>query len=112
MKLIPGKLGNRAWVDDAEAEKAVRSLFGAAESYKPRKLLTAPQVLAKAKPQIKEMSTIRKVQLGLVDAETAAKSKTKCLIHRPEGSPKLVSIEDKTEAMTFTSAEDDFDVED
>lgn len=111
MKLIPGKLGNRTWEDEEEAEKVVRSLFGAAESYKPRKLLTAPQVLAKAKPQIKEMSTIRKIQLGLVDAETAAKSKTKCLIHRPEGSPKLVPIDDPTEAMVFTAVQDDFDVE-
>lgn len=107
MKLIPGKLGNRAWVDPAEAEKVVRSIFGAAESYKPRQLLTAPQVLAKAKPQFDELSTKRKIQLGLMD-ET---EKTKCLIHRPEGKPKLVSVDDPTEALDFRPTADEFDIE-
>jgi hypothetical protein len=111
VKLVPGKLGNRTWEDEADAEKVVRSMFGAAEAYKPRKLLTAPQVLAKAKPQMGELSTIRKIQLGLADEATAAKSRTKCLIHRPEGKPLLVPKDDPTEGLIFTAPEDDFDVE-
>lgn len=112
MKLIKGKLGNRAWRDEKEAEKAVRSIFSAAESYKPRKLLTAPQVLAKVKPMLGELSTIAKLKLGLVDEKTATKSKTECLIHRPEGKPKLVSIDDPAEALTYTNPVEDFEIED
>lgn len=111
VKLIPGSLGNRTWVDEKEAETFVRGLFGAAESYKPRKLLTAPQVLAKAKEQMGEMSTIAKLKLGLTDKKTAEKSKTKCLIHRPEGKPKLVPIDHEAEALVFTSPADDFEDE-
>lgn len=111
MKLIPGKPGNRTWVDEKEAERLVRGLFGAAESYKPRKLLTAPQVLAKAKGQLGELSTIAKLKLGLADKKTAAKSKTECLIHRPEGKPKLVSVDDPAEALNFAAPADEFDIE-
>jgi len=111
MKLIPGKLGNRAWVDEKNAETFVRGLFGAAESYKPRKLLTAPQVLAKAKGQLGELSTIAKLKLGLADEKTAAKSKTECLIHRPEGKPKLVPVDDEGEAIQYNSPSDDFEDE-
>ena len=111
MKLIEGKLGNRAWVDEKNAETFVRGIFGAAESYKPRKLLTAPQVLAKAKGHIEELSTIAKLKLGLTDKKTAAKSKTECLIHRPDGKPKLVSIDDPAEGLNYTSPADDFEDE-
>lgn len=111
MKLVPGKLGNRAWIDEKDAETFVRGIFGAAESYKPRKLLTAPQVLAKAKGHIKELSTIAKLKLGLTDKKTADKSKTGCLIHRPDGKPKLVSIDDPAEAVSYTALADDFEIE-
>ena len=112
MKLIKGKLGNRVWRDEKEAEKVVRNIFSAADSYKPRKLLTAPQVLAKVKPMLAELSTIAKLRLGLTDEATAARSKTECLIHRPEGQPKLVSADDKAEALIFTTLADNFDIED
>lgn len=111
MKLIPGTLGNRTWVDEKNAETFVRGLFGAAESYKPRKLLTAPQVLAKAKGQLGELSTIAKLKLGLEDPEKAAKSKTECLIHRPEGKPKLVPVDAEGEAIQYNSPADDFEDE-
>lgn len=111
MKLIEGKLGNRAWVDEKTAETFVRGIFGAAESYKPRKLLTAPQVLAKAKGHIEELSTIAKLKLGLTDKKTADKSKTECLIHRPEGKPKLVSVDNPAEGLNYTTPADDFEDE-
>lgn len=111
VKLISGGPGNRCWADPVEAEKVVKAVLGTAEAYKPRQLLSAPQVLTKIKPKVKELSTIRKVQLGLADAETMAKSKTQCLIHRPEGAPKLVPVDHPGEALTFTQVEDDFEVE-
>lgn len=107
MKLVAGNPGNRAWVDTEAAEKLLRSLFGAGESYKPRVLLTAPQAIAKAKNKVGEMSTMQKIKLGFAE-ET---EKTKCFIHRPEGKPKLVPADAPGEALNFCPVEDDFEDE-
>lgn len=111
MKLVEGKQGNRAWVDERAAETFLRGLLGAKDAFHAPKLISAPQALAKTKPMIKEMSTISKLKLGLVDAETAAKSKTQSLIHRPEGKPLLVPVSDNREALDFNPVENDFDNE-
>ena len=108
MKLVAGKLGNRIWVDPKAAETFVRGMLGVEESYKPRQLITAPQALAKAKAIKGELSTIAKLKLGLVVDD---KAKTKSIIHRPDGNPKLVSIEDTADALNFTTPADDFDIE-
>lgn len=111
MKLVEGKQGNRTWVDEKAAETFIRNLLGTKEAYHPAKPLSAPQTLAKAKPMLSEMTTISKLKLGLADAETAAKAKTECLIHRPEGKPLLVPVSDKREALDFKPVGDEFDDE-
>jgi len=108
MKLVAGRLGNRTWVDDKAAETFVRGILGVADAYQPRKLISASQAVAKAKGIIGDLSTVAKLKLGLVEDEN---TKTKSLIHRPAGSPKLVSVDDKGEALTFNAA-DDFDTVD
>lgn len=111
MKLVTGKLGNRAWVDEESAETFIRGMLGVSEAYKPRQLITAPQALSKAKGMKGELSTISLLKLGMADAQTTEKAKTECLIHRPEGKPKLVSIDDPAEALDFSPVEDDFNIE-
>ncbi len=111
MKVVAGKLGNRTWIDAKAAETAIRSLLGATDSYKPRSFITAPQALGKLKLIKGEMSTISLVKFGLADAKTAEASKTECLIHRPEGKPKLVPMDDKAEALIFRDVAEEFEIE-
>ena len=111
MKLVGGKLGNRKWVDEKAAETFLKGQLSVEERYAPRKVITAPQALAKLKGKAEDLSTIAKAKLGLLDDEAAKKSKTQCLIHRAEGSPTLVHIDDKREALDFSPVEDDFSEE-
>lgn len=109
MKLVGGKLGNRTWADEEAAETFLKTHLSADQRYAPRKLITAPQALTKLKGHTEDMSTIAKVKLGLADEETMKKSKTQCLIHRPEGKPILVPVEDERPALEFKTADDDFE---
>ena len=95
-KLIACGLGNRKWSDETDAEKLLKPKLGVDETFVPRKLISAPQALEKLKPHMAEMST-------------RFKNRLEQLIVRPEGKPKLVSIDNDKPALAFTTAEDDFD---
>lgn len=111
LKLVRGPKAPRTWTDAVEAEKYLRRLLGVEDTYQPRKLISAPKAMEKAK-LLGDLSTIGKIKLGLADEDTMRKSKTECLIHRPEGKPKLVAEDADGEPLTFGPVEDDFDMED
>lgn len=112
MKMVPSdRQGNRRWEDIDAAETFLKGQLPVEDRYAPRQLITAPQALSKLKPRIDELSTVAKAKLGLLDEETAAKCKTKSLIFRPEGQPKLVPISDKREAIIYKAAGDEFEDE-
>jgi hypothetical protein len=94
-KLIAGNAGNRKWSDEADAEKLLKPKLGIEETFIPRKLISAPQALELLKPKMAEMST-------------RFKNRLEELIVRPEGKPKLVSIDNDKPALTFEKPEDDF----
>ena len=97
-KLVGGNLGNRNWKDEKAAEKLIKAKLGVAETYPARKIITAPQALTKLKPMMDDLST-------------RFKNKLDELIHRPEGKPQLVPVDDEREALIFKSPEQDFDDE-
>ena len=99
MKLVGGKLCPRQWVDEdaqKQAETMLKAKLGVAETYHPRKLITAPQALEKLKHE---------------ELSTKFTNKFDKLYHRPVGKPKLVPIDAEGEALVFTSIDEDFDIE-
>ena len=109
VKLVSGKLGNRTWTDQEEAEKLLVEILGHDSAYRPRQLLTAPQALKMIIPQSENLSPVVRAQLGLGDEDTTD-GVVLPLVHRPPGNPKLVAIDAPGDALTFTKTEEEFDI--
>ena len=107
MKLVQGNRGNRTWTDKEEAASALQRLIKS-EAFKPRELITAPQAIKKLEEIKDELSTVSKIKFGLIEQGNA---KTVPLIHRPQGKLNLVSVDDKRDAVEFTTPEEDFETE-
>ena len=103
--------GSRVWVDEKAAETFLKGQLSVEERFCPRKLISAPQAIAKLKANVDEMSTVAKLKMGMADKKTAEKSKTECLFHQPDGKPKLVPIDAEGEATVYETVEEDFEDE-
>lgn len=75
LKFVEGKLGNRAWVNEKDAEAALTGQLPADKAYAPRKIIT-PSVAAKL--------------LDKKATKAAWKDMFEPLIRRPPGRPMLV----------------------
>lgn len=92
-KLVQGRAGARAWSDEAEAEKLLKSFRLKQEEMYTFKLIsptTAEKVLAEASPK--------------------RWTKAQALISRSDGKPSVAPASDKRPALVIAPVEDDFDV--
>ena len=112
MKMVENpRKGNRKWTDDKAAATFLRGQLPAEDRYKPRVIISPAQALTKLKALPGDLSAVAKAKMGMLDDEAAAKSKTKPLVHRADGMPVLVPIDDKRPAIEFKAAGDDFENE-
>lgn len=94
-KLVEGRMGARAWSDEDEAEKLLKSFRLKQEEMYTFKLIsptTAEKVLAEASPK--------------------RWAKAQALISRSDGKPSVAPASDKRPALVIAPTEDDFDVVD
>lgn len=92
-KLVEGRAGNRAWVDDAQAEEALKRMRLKKDemySYKVISPAAAAKLLEKTSPR--QWKTLQP------------------LITRSEGGPTVAPMADKRPAIELTKAVDMFDV--
>jgi len=91
-KLVKGKAGNRAWVDEKKAERGLKDVLTLGQMYSKSliSVAQAEKIVKKANPE---------KWAGIAES----------LVVKPEGKPTVVSADDAREAITV-NALDDFDV--
>lgn len=90
-KLVAGKQGDRKWVDDLEAEQALKKLRLKVDEMYTKKLITPPQLEKKLKTQRPKLW-----------------DKAQALITRSAGKPSVAPVTDTRAAITLTATPADF----
>jgi len=110
-KLVQGKQGNRAWADEAEAEKLLKSMLRTNELVYDFKLIspTSAEKLAGINPKTGEPKKLKdgdpKPLIG-----PRQWPKLQALIKRAPGKPHVAPLTDSREPLKLATAADDFDV--
>lgn len=110
-KLVAGKQGNRKWVDEAEAEKLLKSMLRTNELVYDFTLIspTSAEKLAGINPKTGEPKKLKpddaKPLIG-----PRQWPKLQALIKRAPGKPHVAPLSDDREPLKLATAADDFDV--
>lgn len=90
-KIVQGKRGNSAWQNEEKAEMWLRRKMGAANCYKPKKLISPTEARKAFEKESKDLKAVDK------------------MIVQADGKPSVAPLSDKREPLVFEVVADEFE---
>lgn len=109
-KLVQGKKGNRAWSDEAEAEKLLKDTFRLKTEEMYELSLITPTVAEKLAPKFDTAGKPKPLKPGEPKPRLGPRQwpKVQALITQADGKPSVAPESDKRPALVMSAVADDF----